>query len=366
MANSADVMQPLMQFVFAGGDNLAYYGNTGSNYVPVFPNTHAQMLHPAATVNGSGPITGIGMVVGLLTTGGTYTVNIQLGHSKLATLGTTFASNFSGSPVTVASGLTFTVPANVPVGSTLWLPFNGSFNYNGTDNLIVDIDVTASSAGGTAWMVANPGGGGRLYAASGAATGTADTVSYDTKFRFNGSTTDVMPGPATTVSSQVLGNNGAAEIESLYEPVYLGTGGTINSIAVRLDSAPGAATLGNYKIYMGATAKTQFAWTDTYAGSMVGGGTLVYSGTLNVPGTLKAGDWLTIPLQTPFTYDPTQRLAIYFGTDQASAATANVRTHGSAAQTPNQMMFDVTNGPLTGPPSWLFNGSLDVMLGITK
>jgi len=370
-ANSADVVQPLMQFVFAGGDNLAYYGNVvGGNLAPFTTLKatygHVQSLHPAASVNGSGPITGIGMVVGALTTGGTYTANIKLGHSTLTNLGTTFASNFnSGSPVTVAGGLTFTVPANVPAGSTLWLPFNGNFNYNGTDNLIVDIDVTAAS-GDTAWMYAQPGNSVRLYAASGATTGIADTAAYDTKFRFNGSTTDVMPGPAFSVVAQVLGNGGAGEVENLYEPVYLGTGGTINSIAVRLSSAPAAATLGNYKIYMGATAKTVFAMSDTWAGDMSGGGTLVYSGTIGVPGTLKAGDWLTIPLQTPFTYDPTQRLAIYFGTDQATAATANVMTHGSATQFPNQMMGGGTNGPLTGTPSWLANGSLDVRLGITK
>src|SRR6266568_3672292 len=303
-ANGADGVLPLMQFVFAGGDDLAYYGNTDSIGSPFISNAswrHVQMLHPAATLKGSGPITGIGMVLGTAfaspTTAETYTVTIKLGHSTLAALTNNFAGNFSGSPVTVASGLVFTVPANVPPGGTLWLPITGSFNYDGTDNLIVDIDVTAASAGQTDWMFAAAPSQ-YLQAASGAATGPVGNTGCATKFRFNGSTMDVMPGPATSGSSQVLGNSTSGRVESLYEPVYLGTGGTIDSTAVRLKTAPSAATLTNYKIYMGHGASPQFALTDTYAGSMANGGTLVYSGTLNVPGTLKAGDWFTIPLQT--------------------------------------------------------------------
>ncbi len=370
-ANGADGVLPLMQFVFAGGDDLAYYGNTDSIGSPFISNAswrHVQMLHPAATLKGSGPITGIGMVLGTAfanpTTAETYTVTIKLGHSTLAALTNNFAGNFSGSPVTVASGLVFTVPANVPPGSTLWLPITGNLNYDGTDNLIVDIDVTAASAGSTIWMFGSAPSQ-FLQAASGAATGTVSNTGCATKFRFNGSTMDVMPGPATSGSSQVLGNSTSGRVESLYEPVYLGTGGTIDSIAVRLKTAPSAATLTNYKIYMGHGASPQFALTDTYAGSMANGGTLVYSGTLNVPGTLKAGDWFTIPLQTPFTYDPTQRLTVYFGTDQASAVTAEVAGQNDI-QFSSRSMGAWSNGPYTDKPTWLWTGIVNVMLGITN
>jgi hypothetical protein len=82
-----------------------------------------------------------------LTTANDYVVTVRLGHTTLSALAGSFAANFnSGAPVTVASGLSFKVPAGIPVGHPIWIPLSGVFNYNGTDNLIVDIEVSGARA----------------------------------------------------------------------------------------------------------------------------------------------------------------------------------------------------------------------------
>ncbi len=149
-ADYADNVHPLQQFVFSGGDNRVLYGGASANAIPFAQSNlpefrHAQLLYHASEIAGSGPITGIAFIVGQQTTANDYVVTVRLGHTTLTTLTTNFAANFnSGSPVTVASGLSFKVPAGIPVGRPIWIPLSGAFSYNGTDNLIVDIEVSGA------------------------------------------------------------------------------------------------------------------------------------------------------------------------------------------------------------------------------
>jgi len=287
---------------------------------------HGQMLHDASSINGSGPITGIAMISNAPSTTQTYTVNIKLGHTTLSTLTDTFANNFnSGSPVTVATAVTFTVPAGIPAGSPIWLPITGSFTYNGIDNLIVDIEVTAAT-GGIDWA-RDDNANHRLYAAVGDTMGTLTNGGSHTVFRFNGGTMDVGQ-PSTAAMSEVFdGTVDGAAIQNLYRPVDLGTGGRINSVGVRLDSDSMAAVYSNYTIRMGHTAKTALNSIDTFASNMDEDMT-VYSGSFSIPAGLKAGDWVTIPLDTEFNYDPTRNLVILFSSLGGAASGNNVLVTG--------------------------------------
>lgn len=72
---------------------------------------------------------------------------VMLGHTKSGALTTNFTSNYSDTPVTVLSGVTY----NISTGNRVWQalpPFTTNFPYNGSDNLIVEIQHTGSSGGG--------------------------------------------------------------------------------------------------------------------------------------------------------------------------------------------------------------------------
>jgi hypothetical protein len=369
---------PNAKFTFAGGDNaiIPTAGTTSGNSYPFNLNPavgrKVQLLYTADAIDGSGPITGIGMIVGwLATTEQEYTMTVRLGHSTLADLTTTYDNNFSDTPVTVASGVVFKVPADVPVGETLWFPLlDGTFTYNGSDNLIVEIDVTdnSSATGITWWRHNSPVGNDvRLFGDTGAATGDGvDQMGYHTEFRFNGGAIIVMPTGNST-SGQVLGGvDPGGQVQSLYRNSDLGTAATISSVSVRLDDDSVATTLINYKLYMGHTIKTAFDTADSYASNM-DGSALVYSGILEVPSGLKAGDWLTIPLQTSFNYDVTKNLSILFTTDVGSVGDNTVTASYANPGYVNHSVGRNDNAvDISGNPTWDYDGIVDLQLGITK
>jgi hypothetical protein len=359
-----------MKFTFAGGDDKIDLGGAVSNSWP-FANTTGQKpriqnLYLASEINGSGPITGIAFQLNATSGAGSYTYTLKLGHSTLTALTTTFASNYSGSPATVANAVTFSIPANIPAGTWVWVPIpDGVFTYNGTDNLIVEV---ATSSGTADTNLRTAAVAGRRVAADefggAVTTGLVDGTAYHIALRFNGATVDVLPNGDAT-SSQVLGGLGAGQFQNLYKSVYLGTAGSITNIAVRMDGNANAATVPNAKIYMGHTTKTGLVVTDTYASNMTGE-TLVFNGTISVPAGLRDGDWLTIPLQTPFTYNGTENLVVLFTADAATALNS-VKAHYSLTEFPNHAVSRSDNAVTTaGNPTFSFDGAVNLRLGIQK
>jgi hypothetical protein len=336
---------PDVRFQFSGGDDLAYYGSYGSYIAPFSASTalrHVQMLHPATTIDGSGPITGIGMVVAAPTIGGTYTATIKLGHAVRSALTQTYADNFDhGSPVMVANNVVFTVPANVPAGSTLWMPITGSFTYNGTNNLIVDIDVTGGSAADTEWAYSIIGSR-SVYGASGNSTGTVDVGALLTKFRFYGGTMDAMT-PGNVTYSLPFTTGSSAKVQSYYDPSMMGSSGTISRIAFRLRNNSVADTYNNVVIVMGHTVASGL--TTTFADNMVDAQT-VFSGTLTIPAGMKAGDWFEIPLSTAFAYDGKRNLVVQTASDAGTFSNAIVA--GTASYYTNRVAWSLDRTLPTG------------------
>lgn len=371
-ASSVDVTHPLQQFVFSGGDSrVSYSGSTTSNGIPFAQSNlpefrHAQLLYRASEITGSGPITGIAFVHNQpATSAANYFVTVKLAHTSLTTLTNTFASNFNGTPVTVARDLAFNVPAGIPAGSPIWIPLTGSFDYNGTDNLIVDIEVTGGFAPST-FMRGMTATGRRLWAAVGAATGTVDNTIYEALFRFHGSTMDVAPASNSAVS-QAFGLPAGGQVQNLYRSTYLGTGGRITSLAIRLSpfAAPNAATIPNFRIHMGHTDRTSLAIADSYASNM-NENSLVYSGALGVPAGARAGDWITIPLQTPFTYDPSRNLVVRFAGDNPGAANAASAHWGDTEFAGRSVGRNDNAVDVSGTPAWGWDGAVNVRFGIEK
>lgn len=146
----------------------------------------------------------------------------------------------------------------------------------------------------------------RAYGARGSAAPTdSDTTHYHIKFRFAGSTADIITGGGSGIWPVFV--NGEDKVQYLYDSSSLGTKGTIAKIAFRMENdVATTATYTNYKVVLGHTLNT--ALSSTFASNM-DDAQVVFTGTISIPPT-KAGDWIEIPLQTPFSYDPAKNLTV--------------------------------------------------------
>ena len=311
------------KFNFAGGNNEQNLGGVGSNTYPFSNLTpRTQFLYLASEIDGSGPITGLAFQKNfVVSTAQTYTATIMLGHSTLTTLGDTFAANYSDTPVTVANAVTFSIPAGIPIGEWFWVPLpDGTFSYNGSDNLIVD--VTTSAGTGAMFMVRGNIAGRRLFndIDNTAATGTVDGFILHAKLRFNGGTMDVITdGGVTTFIIPVGG--GEFILQILYDSTALGTGGQITSLGFRLGADAVAFDHTDVNLVLGHTTLSALG-SASLAANIQSNRTAVFSGTISIPAGLRAGDWVQVALSTPFTYDPTQNLVVQW--DVPGFLTSNV------------------------------------------
>jgi hypothetical protein len=340
---------PEIKFYFVGGDDSIRYTDDGTNSSvnasPFLVNPKIQLLYTAAEINGSGYIDGIGFPVSHLTRGGpvvasSYTVTVKLGHTSLTDLTGTFADNFnSGTPVTVANAVNFSIPAGVPDGGYVWMPLpDGTFYYNGTNNLVVQIEVTPLS-GDVGW-IQNVYSGTfhtRLSAGAGALTGTPDHAQYFIKFRFAGGTMGVITAENNPLSfpfDHALNN----KQQFLYRAAELGTKGNITHVAYRLQSVSStASTYGSFELILDQTTSTELGTT----ANMSGGAQTVYSGSVSIPAGLKAGDWIEIPLSTPYAYDGVSNLILQTSNLAGSPAADNlIYAENSGTRYPNRRAYN--------------------------
>ncbi|MFZ1614035.1 MAG: hypothetical protein WAT51_07680 [Holophaga sp.] len=324
----------LTKLHFAGGDHVPFLTSDMVNTAPfnTTGNNKMQMLYRADEMDGSGPIRGIGIRVGQETTAESFTVTMKVGHSSLSTLDTTFASNFnSGTPVMVADHVSFTVPAGIPADDYVWIPWTGTaFMYNGTDNLVIELDV--STATGSLGLRRSVGTAGvtRVLGSSGSLVGTVvDRVKYGVKLRFGGGNVDVITSGSGTVSMPFT-DTSSTKSQHLYRAAELGSSGVITKIACRVHANSTLSTYDNFSVVLGHAANTMLS--STFSTNMTGGGTEVFRGTFTLPAGLKWGDWLEIPLTTPFTYDANKDLVI-----QLSSAPGNL--HGVSMSDDNALRY---------------------------
>ena len=317
---------PHIRFNYAGGDNEQTMGGTGSNLSPFgFSMPRMQSLYLASEINGSGPITGLAYQMDTISFAGSYTFSLKMGHTTLSTLGLTFADNYSDTPVTVATNVTVNIPAGIPAGGWVWITIpDGVFTYNGTDNLIVDIDKTVGTANN--WVRTASIAGRRAEGNSGALIADAvDMTYYHMKFRFNGGTMDVIPAAVGGPDSFPFRSAADLVSQYLYLATELGTAGSITSLKCRTTSLlaygdPAAQTGLNYTVTLSQTSSTVLDMSRT---TNLVSPTVVYSGTFDQP-AMKAGDWFGIDFTTPFAYNGSDNLVVEIagngGTDAVGVA----------------------------------------------
>ena len=318
----ARTWRPDTKFNLSGGDNTITYTVTSASSYP-FDETSGrkiQLLYTAAEISGTGIITGIAFPVSGPTTATSAIVTVKLGHTSLSALTTTFAANFnSGTPVTVANAQTFTIPAGVPNGDYVWFPLpDGAFNYDGIHNLVVEIEVSALT-GHTDWLHNSSSGTDTgIYGNFGALTGNLRNNQCLIKFRFAGGPVDVIT-PETTEQTSPFNDTQANKLQHLYRAAELGTKGTITKVAFRLSNADSNNTAYNsFAVVLGHSAliPPELGWI--FSTNMVDAQT-VFSGTFTVPAGLKIGDWIEIPLSTPFAYDGKRDLVVQVSSLQGAA-----------------------------------------------
>ena len=325
----ADTIQNGMQFVFAGGDDAVEFGGVSSGNAPFGPPWRMQALYLSSDVSGTGPITGIGMQAFGTTVAGSYTYTLKLGHTTLSALTATFADNYNvGVPSTIVTSGSFTIPAGVPAGQYIWIPFPGTFSYNGHDNLIVDIDVSNASTASNNFTFKSGFTDRMAFGSPGSSVmdiGMSVWLPH-MKFRFNGGTMDTVTAGGL-YDDYPFSSSYSPKRQYFYPATMLGTKGSINKIALRLATDSNAGTYNNFEVVMGHTVLT--ALTATFASNMTGANT-VYNGSFPIPAGMKAGDWIEIPLSSGFAYDGTSNLVVQIATDAGSAQN-NIFINGSSA-----------------------------------
>ena len=300
-----------MKAIFAGGVNTQEYGGSSGHSLPFNLSNlaHLQNLYMASDVNGSGPITGIGLQMNGSSVESTYTLTVKIGHSSLTDLQAVYADNSSDFKA-VATDVNITVPAGLVAGDWVWIPLEGSFNYNGTDNLLVDFETTAAVGGDNYVRATSMSNNVRASGSDGSTTAlNVDTWLNNAKFRFNGATMDVIT-PGDDIFYAFYGNN-AYTRQYLYSAHSMGTGGAVTEVVFRLEYDSLASDYPAAEIVLGHTDNTSL---DTNMSLNMDDRKFVFNGTMSIPAGLKAGDWVTFPV-SGFTYDPTKNLVVEVSQD---------------------------------------------------
>ncbi len=308
-----------VKFKFAGGDNPQNYGGAGTNTWPfaTVP-LRTQTLYLASNINGSGRITGIAFQLNDVSVAGTYTYSMRMAHTTLSALGTIFADNYSGNPVTVANNVTFSVPAGIPAGEWFWAPVpNDTFTYNGRDNLIVEVATTAGTGGSESLRVATGTAGVRVWAngATSESGSSSIPVVHHIKLRFAGGTMDTV---FTSNSNANVFPTSISGRQFLLRASELGTAGYITRIALR--SFTNATTTASYPDYSITLAHTDQGALVADDATNIAGGSVVYTGTFTMQAGLLAGDWIEIPLSTPFHYNGYSNLVVQTSSGAGTAS----------------------------------------------
>ena len=354
-------------FRFAGGENTQHTGGAALSPRPFSsPGARSQWLYTADQINGSGRITGIAFQLNALSVGGDYTYTVKLGNTSLAALAA--ATNFNdgynvNGSTTVANARSISLPANIPAGEWIWLPTpDGSFTYNGTSNLLVEVAMITATATNNIRRDVGGGTNIHMYAAGHSTAASTDAVdgAYHMKFRFNGGKVNVITDGGSSTDRALSVNNYG--VVNYYKPHELGSAGTISSIACRMSTATSVAqTLNNYKVTIGHSTLGFLNGTaaNNFTSQHVG-----YNGTLMIPAGLVQGDWITINLTSPFAYNGTDSLVVWMGTPGLGAGTDHFCYRSSLAA-----QYDSAHGfadPTEALVNTIVNRKFDMQLGITN
>jgi len=299
-----------VQLNFAGGVNTQNV--EGVVIGNIFPFStllkRTQHLYTASDINGSGPITGIAFQLKNPSVAAEYNATVILGHTTLEQFDANnkYVDNYKDTPTIVSDNVHFSIPDGLEANDWFWVPLSGNFNYNGTDNLIVDVKVTAASETNQVLAGNSTGSDNRAYGdVENDIPAGADTLIYHMKFRFNGATMDVITIENAAWGLPFNGSTGY-RTQILYGAYELGTSGKVSAFSLRLNNDSAASDYTEASVTLTNTAITSL---DQNLSLNTIDSKNVFNGTLKIPAGLKAGDWVTFPV-SGFTYDSTKNLVL--------------------------------------------------------
>jgi hypothetical protein len=311
--------------------------SSGGNQVPfgigLFGDVTYQGLYTAAEVGGSGRITTLRFQNVLANPGPITCPNttIRLGHSNLAALTATFASNTNvGTAQVVLNNATVNVPA--AAGAWFDIALTTPFDYNGVDNLVVQVDRTTVCSGAAVFGVDNSSIASRRAwsaatdttpgtAQNNTTTGAVDTEVVWMQFVFTGGDNKLDFGGVGTNTWPFDDNNalGGLRIQSLYLASEINGSGPITGIAYQANALTVAGTY-SYSLKLGHS--TLAALTTNYAGNYASPPTVVANAVANftIPANVPSGGWIWVPIPDGvFTYNGTDNLIVEVSTTAGSA-----------------------------------------------
>ena len=279
-----------------GRGRLAPYGN-------YYKYSTCQMLYTPTEIGKPGKISSIAFKVANATALATSEVKVYLGHKS-----GTFSSE---SDYVRSSNLTLVYSGSPTLGQTTgWetLTFNqGSFTYNGTDNLVVVVTRKSSSYSSTLKYYFFTGDGYALYRWNDDNTSYGDVTNTSNAY----STTTNRPNIKINIDGPARGRLAPygnyykySTNQMLYTPSEIGKRGKISSLAFKVANASSFAT-SEVKVYLGHKS-SKFSSTSDYVRSS--NLTLVYSGS---PTLGQTAGWETLTFnQGSFTYNGTDNLVV--------------------------------------------------------
>ena len=279
----------------ARSNNLPY-----GNY---YKNSTTQMLYTPAEVGKKGSISRIGFKVASSTSHATSEVKIYLGHKSAIFSGTTDFVRSSNLKL-VYSG----APTLGRVTGWEFFDFNqGSFEYNGTDNLVVVVTQKCTTYHGNLKYYTFKGKGNTLYRLNDNDTGYADVNNTTKEY----SMSSYVPSVCFNINGPAKGNivpfgnlYKYSTVQTLYTPNEIGKSGTIKSMTFKVANASTLAT-SEVKVYLGHKSAKFSGKTDFVRSSNL---KLVYSGTPTLGGSV-GNETLTFN-QGTFNYNGTDNLVV--------------------------------------------------------
>ena len=297
--------------------NDAYRFSYDAPYSNFYKYSTVQMLYTPSEIGKSGRITSIAFKVASASSMSTSEVKVYLGHKS---------DRFSGTTDYVRStNLTLVYSGSPTLGQTTgWekLSFNqGSFNYNGTNDLVVVVTKKCTTYNSSLKYYYFEGGDFTLYRRSdsdtslGNVTNTYDSYDSSTQrpsVRFEMEGAKDVPslasiGDNTSLIGNVLPYSNYFEYsttQSLYTPTEIGMRGKITSIAFEVATTSSLAT-SEVKVYLGHKSG-KFSGINDYVRSA--NLTLVYSGSPTL-GRTKGWEKLQFN-RSEFTYNGTDNLVV--------------------------------------------------------
>ena len=169
---------------FAGVHLVGGTPTSGGNTIPFWGSQAAmrwQVFWFQREIGEAGPVTKVEFCnyEGSSSTGGTFNeCKFLLCHTKLSAITAVFASNYSGTPVTVYSG-TFVISRPSPnEWFTLFENPTTTLTYNNTDNLLIEVSWTSAPSSTNYNKRTYSGGSGRVYAYNATASSGSVTANY--------------------------------------------------------------------------------------------------------------------------------------------------------------------------------------------